>query len=309
MNMKAGILNGAARFGGAWLGLGLIAVGAVSSRAIVFNSTADPSFNTSTPGGAYADSGWQYAGYWGGVSGTPISPNAFLTATHVGGNVGDTFLYGGLSYTTTAVHNNGDLAVWEVSQTFSTYAPLMTLKPAINAEVVVIGRGTQRGAEVSVDGQIKGWEWGASDGVLRWGVNNISANSGSFLRFNLDAGGGVNEAFLTGGDSGGPMFAMEDGVWKLAGIHYGVDGPYGYTANGATFNAALSDRGGLYRNGVPFADNVADNPGPAYSTSIAPSLPWITSVAAVPVPEPGTVALMLLGGGWLGWTTLRRRRG
>ena len=101
---------------------------------------------------------------------------------------------------------------------------------------------------------------------------------------------------------------MEDGVWKLAGVHYGVDGPYGYTSGGSTFNAALSDRGGMYRSGVLFADNAADNPGVAYSTSIAPNLSWINSVVAVPVPEPGTVALMALGGGFLGWTALRRRR-
>ncbi len=304
--MKAGILSSAARFG--VVGLGLVAMGTIPARAIVFYSTADPAYNTTAPGGSYADSGWQYIGYWGGVVGTPIGPNAFITATHVGGSIGDTFSYNGLSYTTTAVHNNGDLAVWEVSQPFTSYAPLISIKPAYNAEVVIIGRGTQRGAEVTANGQVKGWEWGASDAALRWGVNRISSNSGTFVRFNFDANGGANEGFLTAGDSGGPMFAMEDGIWKLAGVHYGVDGPYSYTSGGPTFNAELFDRGGMYRNGVLFADNLADNPGMAYSTSIAPNLSWINSVVAVPVPEPGTVVLMALGGGFLGWTALRRRR-
>lgn len=305
--MKAGILSSAARVGVA--SLGLIAMGATPAHAIVFTSTADPTFNTTAPGGAYSNSGWQYVGTWGSFVGTPISPNAFITASHVGGNIGDTFSYNGLSYTTTAVHNNGDLAVWEVSQSFTTYAPLMSIKPAVNSEVVIIGRGTQRGNEVVANGQLKGWEWGALDGVIRWGVNKISSNAGSFLRYNFDASGTVNEGFLTGGDSGGPLFAMENGEWKLAGIHYGVDGPYSYTSDGSAFNAALIDRGGMYRNGVYFADNVADNPGMSYSTSIAPNITWINSVAAVPVPEPGTVALLGIGGGFLGWTALRRRRG
>lgn len=50
--------------------------------------------NTS-PGGAPAGSGWQYEGKWGSFLGTPISPNLFITAGHVGGSIGQSFTYNG----------------------------------------------------------------------------------------------------------------------------------------------------------------------------------------------------------------------
>ena len=55
-----------------------------SARAVVFYETADPDYNSTAPTAAYADSGWQYQGLFGGFLGTMISPQLFITATHVG---------------------------------------------------------------------------------------------------------------------------------------------------------------------------------------------------------------------------------
>src|SRR2546423_6641044 len=58
---------------------------------IIFYSTGDPAHNTTAPVGAITNSGWQYEGLWGAYLGTPIAPKYFITATHIGGAVGQPF--------------------------------------------------------------------------------------------------------------------------------------------------------------------------------------------------------------------------
>ena len=53
----------------------------------------DPTADTTAPTGALAGSGWQDEGNFGGELGTAIAPNYFITAAHIGGNVGDSFLF------------------------------------------------------------------------------------------------------------------------------------------------------------------------------------------------------------------------
>lgn len=72
------------------------------ARAVLFYSTADPNYNTTAPAGALSDSGWDLQGLWGIFLGTPVAPRYFLTARHIGGTVGDPFLFQGASYVTTA---------------------------------------------------------------------------------------------------------------------------------------------------------------------------------------------------------------
>lgn len=304
--MQRGISTGWGR-----VALGVAVIGCWlprESQAVIFYSTDDPTHNTTAPTGDLAGSGWQWTGFWGGVTGTTISPNQFITATHVGGSVGQTFTYNGLSYRTTGVVNQGDLAVWTVEGTFGDYAPILSTAPAAGSSAVLIGRGTQRGSEVVVNGELKGWQWGASDGVLRWGENNVASGNGSLIRFSFDATGGANEAHFSAGDSGGGTFIQDNGVWKLAAINYAVEGPFSTTAGGSQFNAALFDKGGLYRNGSPFTESANDKPSSLYSTSLAANYSWISSVILVQVPEPSVTALAGLSGALLlGWKGARRR--
>jgi hypothetical protein len=249
------------------------------------------------------DSGWQYQGSWGGNLGTAIAPNLFVTAKHIGGSIGDTVVYNGTSYQTTAVFDspNSDLRVWQVNGTFSSYAQLYTGSDASaqGQSAVVFGRGTQRGGNVTVNGQVVGWTWGTTDQVQRWGQNTVAgatyggASLGNLLRFGFTGTGGPNEATLSGGDSGGAVFIQNGGVWKLAGINYSVDGQFSYTGvNGSGFNAAIADARGLYF-GQDGNWQLVGGTNPVvssfYATSIADNLGFLDGLIT-PVPEPGVIA-------------------
>jgi hypothetical protein len=276
---------------------------ALPARAVLFHGTGDPSFNTTAPTGGLTDSGWQYQGAWGGSLGTAIAPNLFVTAKHLGGSVGDTFTYGGTAYQTTAVFDSpgSDLRVWRVNGTFATYAPLYRdgSASALGQSAVVFGRGTQRGAGVTVSSQLRGWTWGTTDQVQRWGQSTVDgitaggASLGNLLRFGFSATGGANEAHLSGGDSGGAVFLQSGGVWKLAGINYSVDGQFSLTGvNGSGFNAAIFDARGLYfgSDGNWQLINGA-NPVESsfYATSISDNLTFLDGLIT-PVPEPAMIA-------------------
>jgi hypothetical protein len=246
----------------------------LSARAIIFNSTGDPNYNITAPGGALAGSGWQYTGDWaGGFTGTPVAPQYFLSAKHIGGTLGGGFVYNGVSYTTTAVTNiaDTDLRLWKIDGTFPTFAPMWSSSDgselnALNGNFVGVGRGTQRGAEIfhQTSGQFKGWAWGVRDFVQRWGENKTSGfldwsatGDQKIITFNFDASGsgnaGANEFALSTGDSGGGAYLRVNGTgpWKLIGIMSGVSGPYSYNnttndPNDPHFSAALIDRGGYW---------------------------------------------------------------
>ena len=192
-----------------------------------------------------------YEGTWGSFLGTPIAPNYFIAAKHVGGNIGDTFTINSQNYTTTAEFSDpsADLIIWQVdpngpSFTASEIAPLYPSYPTSNqgyelynsvgSNLVVTGRGTAIGSQISINGVPKGWYWGSSNGVQSWGTNKVTAFAsggtglGTLLQFSFDATGGFDEGALSSGDSSGGVFIQDpnDGTWKLAGLNYAVDGPF-----------------------------------------------------------------------------------
>jgi Trypsin-like peptidase domain len=279
---------------GGWAGCCALLISALPAHAVIFYSTGDPSYNTNAPGGALTNSGWQYQGGWATFSGTVISSNAFITAKHVGGSVGDPFTFQGVQYITTASYDSpdSDLRIWRVAGQLPTFAPLYIKGKENGKNLVIFGRGTQRGAEVRVNGRLKGWEWGPGDGVQRWGQNRVSgifqggAEIGEVLRASFNVGG-RNEAQLSAGDSGGAIFIKDGKIWKLAGINYAVEGPYNMTNSGDGFNAAIFDLRGLYLtdggagwhlfSGKPISSNF-------YATRISSHMNWITNVLAMPGP-------------------------
>jgi len=263
-------------------------------HAVIFYSTGDPGYNTNAPGGALTNSGWQYQGTWSTFSGTVISSNAFITAKHVGGVVGDLFTFRGVQYATTASYESpeADLRIWRVAGQFPAFAPLYTRRNENGKNIVVFGRGTQRGAEVRINNRLKGWQWGVGDEVQRWGKNKVSrilqgpTGIGEVLRACFNTGG-RNEVTLSAGDSGGAVFIKDGKIWKLAGINYAVNGPYNTTNSGAGFEAAIFDSRGLFvldggSGWLPFSGKPIT--GNFYATRISSHVTWINSVLSTPGP-------------------------
>lgn len=280
---------------GAWLLFFLLWV--MPAKAVLFYWTGDTNYNTRPPTGALTNSGWQYEGAWEGFSGTVISSNCFVSAKHLGGAVGDAFTFQGIDYTTVASYEdtNSDLRILRVSGQFPIHAPLYSKSHEAGSYFVVFGRGTQRGAAVQFNNRVRGWQWGAWDHVLRWGQSRVStvvdggAGVGQLLRAPFVAGAGRNAADLSGGDSGGAVFIKDGRFYKLAGINYGVDGPYNTTNSGAGFDAALFDQRGFYVQGMGgmwtlVPERTAIRPGAFYATRISSRLAWINSILSQSSP-------------------------
>ena len=298
-----------------WLSSAAFLLFANQSLAVIFFCTADPAHNTTAPTGEQADSGWQYEGLWRSFLGTPIAPQYFITAGHIGGTVGEQFVFRGTAYTTTAFFDDpgSDLRLWRVCGTFPDFAPLYAKPGERSKSIVVFGRGTRRGEPVEVSdllgASLKGWRWGVADGALRWGQNVVEdivpddgpgrlggeQQIGDLLKITFDADGGPNECHVSGGDSGGGVFIKDGAVWKLAGINYAVDGPYNTTSEGAGFEAVIFDEGGLYQEEagqwVLTPDLPTTQPGAFYATRISANLAWINSVLSAPEPPDAAPVL------------------
>jgi len=280
----------------------------MSVHALVIHSGSN---NNTAPGGALAGSGWQYQGQWGNALGTTIGPNHFVSATHLGKSVGDTFTFNGTPYTTIAVsHDPGsDLSIWEVGGAFPTWADLYPHSDETGKDLVVFGRGNPRGAPVNVGTEAKGWRWGTSDQVQRWGTNEVSTvgvvSGVPVIYAHFDDLPGTEEAHLANLDSGGGVFlqdALDGNTWKLAGINYASVCCYFNTVdNGTGFAASLFDAGGMYfssTNNDPWThqtDMVADLPTFWVATRVSERVAWIESI----VPEPNSGALLVFALGLL----------
>lgn len=266
--------------------LAFLCASAHSALAVIFLSTADPAHNNSTPGD---NSGWQFEGQFNGFLGTPIAPNYFITANHIGGSVGDSFVFHGETFTTTASYSDpsgGDLHIWQVDHAFATYAPLYSSGGEAGQELRVIGRGTQRGAALTISNVLKGWSAGTPDNVQRWGRNLVTAISNNlYLQANFDNPGLTDEVHLSSGDSGGGVFILENGLWKLAGINYAVDDLYTSANANSGFSGAVFDARGYYvmnTNGTFYKVSGSKNvPTAFYSSRIYGRLAWIQSVTGV----------------------------
>jgi hypothetical protein len=278
------------------LGLLLVFLLLPRSHGVLFVSTGDTSFNTTAPTGSLTDSGWQYEGQWNEFLGTPIASNLFLAAKHVNGSVGDTFVLSGVTYHTVAFFDepNTDLRIWEVAETFPGYAPLYTKTDEVGKRFVVFGRGTDRGSAVVINGITKGWQWGDTNNIERWGENvvaSVSTNDsvGPLLVGSFNKGGAASECGLSYDDSSGGVFIEDGKTWKLAGINYSVSGPF--SLNGTTntqFEAALTDMRGLYYLSRTNGDVDTWTPIPAnypvalpssfYMSRVSANISWITSI-------------------------------
>ncbi|HEY1685379.1 MAG TPA: hypothetical protein VGG19_11495 [Tepidisphaeraceae bacterium] len=299
------------------LSISLLVIGFLASSSNAVIVYTDPGRLTTAPTGKLANPGWDLQGQWAGAySGTPIAPNYFISASHIGGSVGGTFTLNGTQYTTTAEYKDpsSDLVVWKIDGTFPTYATIDTKKNEGGKQAVIYGRGTDRGDAVTVKNQIRGWQWGTADDSLSWGANTLKAttvDNENLLEFSFKANKShPDEASISTGDSGGGVFIKVGKTWELAGINFSTSGSYSYDPSfNDAFNASVFNAKGLYT----FTDN--DQPIPItrsitttdYATRISTESKWIDSVIdgqATPnlgvdsalhgVPEPATMIFIFL---------------
>jgi len=271
-----------------------------AANAVILLDTGDPSVNTTAPAGALANSGWQYQGNWSGWLGTPISPNLFVSAAHLG-QASDHITFQGVSYPIVQSFSlpGSDLLIWQVNGTFPYFAPLYTKKDEVGQHLVVIGCGTERGSEVMLNGTSRGWEWGADTDIRRWGENDVAdivpygghdllyATFDQHMMFdqNGQPTDRPNECHLSRNDSGGGIFLNDNGTWKLAAISYAVDDLYTAPSTSAQFLAAIFDARDYYSyDGTNFTQITGATPVPTgfYGSRISSELAWICRVIADP---------------------------
>lgn len=289
----------------------------IQTQAVVFLDPGglDSSHNTIAPTGILQDSGWQFSGDFLNFLAYPIAPEYFIAAAHIGGGVGNIFVYNSVSYSVTEVHSATvpvDLNIFRVNGTFPNWTPLYSNSDEIGKEFVVFGKGAARGMPISglssdpnVTSELKGWEWGTTDFQKRWGQNKVSAAGsdpilGQILQADFDRNDLTEEATLSAGDSSGGVFIKDGSVWKLAGVNCAVEASFNFQTPGTNvfsssgtsnfFFGAIFDQGGLYR--VDDASNIldleTDLPAAMAATRISANLPWINSVIGTSVPEPTT---------------------
>lgn len=305
-----------------------------AARAIVITGTgtaATPGRNTIEPTGPLAGSGWATQGIYNGYSATPVSATWFLTANHIGlaGTAGQQVVMpDGTTHSLTGVKQrvgSTDLILYQVSsaQPFGagSIAPLYTSSDGAlttSDQMVMFGRGVQRGAEITG----KGWAWGGYDvpasntNLNSWGTNTydslrtvaageesgFGAAAGSrFIKAAFNSGVDANEGVVTLGDSGGGLFVLRSGVWKLVGIVNGVDAVY-QTASNATPAAAYDARGLYQFNGATYTQIAGGTVLPV--SSYFSYVPDSASAIAAIVPEPSLLGVAAVASAGL----LRRRR-
>lgn len=178
----------------------------------------------------------------------------------------------------------------------------------IGKTLTVIGRGTQRGSPLYLEGNLKGWVWGIGDGLQSWGQSIVdgfapynSQSENSLLGF-VFASDGLHEAALSVGDSSGGVFVYTNNQWKLAGISYavwpGLVSTTGKQSDPGVYASIFDDARGLYQKNaqgqwvlISYSEPL---PGVNFASRISGRLEWIRSVAPdVVVSEPGTLVLLL----------------
>lgn len=269
--------------------------------------------NTSAPADAGLATRWSQVGNFSVYMGTPIAPQFFVTAKHVGDLTGQAITFpDATSYTTTAVFNdpNSDLAIYQISGTFPNDKIVPRYSGGLTASgqpITIFGRGVPRsdttvtGSSVGSGTSAKGWTWGTATYARSWGTNTLDQRVGSsvgvLLSYDFDLGGGTNEGALSDGDSGGPVFISQSGEWRLVGINYGAEAIFSETGSGSGFYAAIYDKGGLYSSSQTMngpwtyvTPSGTNKPAINYSSSIPDNSTWINSV--ISVPEPWTLGVV-----------------
>ena len=271
-------------------------------------TTAHPEVYRQAPV-ALGGAGWEWTGTFGPFTGVPVGPSTFVTAAHIGQSPGQWFGWRGQAFRAVSSETDpqSDLRAWHICGQFPAFAPRVASDLREGEGVVILGRGTSRGAEVLGDRglgpELAGWAWGANDGVLRWGTNTVDqlvdgsevGLRGPVVVFDFDGDAGDDECSVSVGDSGGPTWVRRAGEWQLAAITYATDSEFRTDPGGPSQRGTIFDFRGLYRNAGGGAWEVepsnGDAPVPAIliSTRVWPRRQWMDAAIQ---HAPGAASLL-----------------
>jgi hypothetical protein len=277
-----------------WAGSLLLLLAPLRLQGVILFGTDDPARNTTAPTGALEGSGWQWEGRMGFFLGTAIGPRQFITASHLQVSGASIIEYRGLTYHAVGKTNlaGTDLDVLTIAGRFPDYAPLCSSRREVGRPVVLVGRGGRRGSENGT----RGWFIGDYDAAQRWGTNLVDSiipasmsSGGELLAMGFNANAGADEGIFSAGDSGGGTFVLDrDNRWKLAGVNFGVDGPFTDNTNNSPVFGALFDIRGLYVGFPGQQQFIPNSPAPIAArsivTRISSHIDWLSARIAEPAP-------------------------
>jgi hypothetical protein len=217
-----------------FLGIMLLCLASTHLKAVETVTGGNASYNTTDNIGSSLTSwntgwgsggdGWNYVGQVSDASGVYLGNNWVLTAAHVNNPAsftlnGNVYAATGVSYTdfTNSLTGlaNADLHLFQISNTSVTGTNIglsnLTLSssvPSYNQTVVMIGYGGANG-----------------QGSESWGINTVQLNTQYPISVNgyesidfTTLNSGRNYASVVNGDSGGGDFIKIGSTWQLAGI-------------------------------------------------------------------------------------------
>lgn len=187
-----------------------------------------------------------YVGVWKDSTGVAIGSRWVVSAGHVGGGAGTTFIMDGVTYTAKAVYPAApgtDLMLIELNETLPGWHVVADSISA-GTRVDVCGFGLRAGDAIPL-----GYLWSNQKGET-WGSNFIDYANGTHLSMRFDRpdqGGVPGECSAATFDSGGGMFVRtESGALRLAGVITSVSGSAGSTAYGTrTYAVNLTTQEGF----------------------------------------------------------------
>jgi len=235
-----------------------------------------------------------------------------LTANHLGSE--KTISVSGTEYNVISGDriNNSDLKLYKIQTGKDGNLPSLpniqfaTLARKLDEQALMFGRGTRReGTTNDADtsdmvrsGNFDVYNWGDASSKISFGTNNVSnipiflgsgtsatwttpignQDSSFFLNFDDPGKGNYNDSYegiASSGDSGGPIFIKENGLWKLAGI-----------TSFAMKRGSQPDNTSAFGNSSAIVD----------LSQYGQSLPELYQT---PVPEPSATLLLIMGAGTL----------
>ena len=232
------------------------------------------------------DREWQYVGSWQVGGGVAVAPDYFLTAQHLGGGVGGSFVLNGVSYPTIALHDipGTDLRLMQIAGTFPQYAPLYHDTPGSEKGqgVSLVGFGDYTQSDPVVTNEVQnGWYWGQAAGknfAMNTVADAVTVDGAQHLAFNFNPLANQSEGIYAPGDSGGGMFVYNGGKWRLAGIAHAITRYYQTEDDTNPLQAAIYNPAGLYVQDDQGNEVPATGSQQGFATEVAAYFPQLDRV-------------------------------